>query len=112
MLAILSAGMGIKRYLLSSHFIDDGVTGISMLLDYIFHWPVAILIPVSTFLLSFLDAFSRLKVCDMTALFGVVTRLEVETLKSLIRPVDANAFITQNNIDNIQGGMIKQRGLH
>lgn len=45
-LAILSAGMGIKGYLLSSHFIDGGVTGISMLLDYIFDWPIAILIPV------------------------------------------------------------------
>jgi len=44
-LGILSAGMGIKGYLLSSHFIDGGVTGISMLLDYIFDWPVAILIP-------------------------------------------------------------------
>jgi uncharacterized membrane-anchored protein YitT (DUF2179 family) len=29
---ILSAGMGIKGFLLSSHFIDGGVTGISMLL--------------------------------------------------------------------------------
>ena len=45
-LAILSAGMGIKGYLLSSHFIDGGVTGISMLLDYIFDWPIALLIPV------------------------------------------------------------------
>ncbi|HWI89632.1 MAG TPA: YitT family protein [Flavisolibacter sp.] len=45
-LAILSAGMGIKGYLLSSHFIDGGVTGISMLLDYIFGWPVAVLIPL------------------------------------------------------------------
>jgi uncharacterized membrane-anchored protein YitT (DUF2179 family) len=44
-LGILSAGMGIKGYLLSSHFIDGGVTGISMLLDYIFDWPIAILIP-------------------------------------------------------------------
>ena len=31
-LAIFSAGMGINGYLLSSHFIDGGVTGISMLL--------------------------------------------------------------------------------
>jgi uncharacterized membrane-anchored protein YitT (DUF2179 family) len=44
-LGILSAGMGIKGYLLSSHFIDGGVTGISMLLDYIFDWPLALLIP-------------------------------------------------------------------
>ena len=31
-LGILSAGMGIKGFLLSSHFIDGGVTGISMVL--------------------------------------------------------------------------------
>ena len=29
---VLSAGMGIKGFLMSSHFIDGGVTGISMLL--------------------------------------------------------------------------------
>lgn len=45
-LAIFSAGMGIKGYLKSSHFIDGGVTGISMLLNYILEVPLAILIPV------------------------------------------------------------------
>jgi uncharacterized membrane-anchored protein YitT (DUF2179 family) len=32
--------------LLSSHFIDGGVTGISMLLNNIFEWPLYILIPL------------------------------------------------------------------
>jgi len=45
-LAILSAGLGIKGYLLSSHFIDGGVTGISMLLNNIFDWPLSVLIPI------------------------------------------------------------------
>lgn len=45
-LGILSAGMGLKGYLLSSHFIDGGVTGISMLLNNIFEWPLYILIPL------------------------------------------------------------------
>jgi uncharacterized membrane-anchored protein YitT (DUF2179 family) len=45
-LAILSAGMGIKGYLLSSHFIDGGVTGISMLLNNISGLPLALLIPL------------------------------------------------------------------
>ncbi len=45
-LAILSAGLGIKGYLLSSHFIDGGVTGISMLLNNIFGWPLSVLIPL------------------------------------------------------------------
>ncbi|MGZ8538219.1 MAG: YitT family protein [Flavisolibacter sp.] len=44
LLAILSAAMGIKGYLLSSKFIDGGVTGISMLLNNIFGWPLPILI--------------------------------------------------------------------
>jgi uncharacterized membrane-anchored protein YitT (DUF2179 family) len=43
-LGILSAGMGIKGFLMSSHFIDGGVTGVSMLLSDIFRFPLSILI--------------------------------------------------------------------
>lgn len=43
-LGILSAGMGVKGFLLSSHFIDGGVTGISMLLADITGLPISILI--------------------------------------------------------------------
>jgi len=43
---ILSAGLGLKGFLLSSHFIDGGVTGISMLLANVFGWPLSILILV------------------------------------------------------------------
>ena len=43
-LGALSAGFGLKGFLLSSQFIDGGVTGISMLLADVLHWPLAILI--------------------------------------------------------------------
>jgi len=43
-LGILSAGLGLKGFLLSSHFIDGGVTGVSMLLANVLGWPLAILI--------------------------------------------------------------------
>jgi len=43
-LGILSAGMGLKGFLLSSRFIDGGVTGISMLIAEITGVPLAILI--------------------------------------------------------------------
>lgn len=43
---VLSAGFGLKGFLLSSRFIDGGVTGISMLLSDIFGWPLSILILV------------------------------------------------------------------
>jgi uncharacterized membrane-anchored protein YitT (DUF2179 family) len=45
-LGILSAGFGLKGFLLSSHFIDGGVTGVSMLLSNVLGWQLAILIPV------------------------------------------------------------------
>jgi uncharacterized membrane-anchored protein YitT (DUF2179 family) len=41
-LGILSAGMGLKGFLLSSHFIDGGVTGISMLLADVVGLPLSV----------------------------------------------------------------------
>ncbi|KAA6438324.1 YitT family protein [Dyadobacter flavalbus] len=46
LLGILSASMGLKGFLLSSHFIDGGVTGISMLLTHIFGIPLPYLLIV------------------------------------------------------------------
>jgi uncharacterized membrane-anchored protein YitT (DUF2179 family) len=45
-LGILSAGLGLKGFLLSSRFIDGGVTGISMLLADVTGWPLSLLILV------------------------------------------------------------------
>jgi uncharacterized membrane-anchored protein YitT (DUF2179 family) len=45
-LGIFSAGLGLKGFLLSSHFIDGGVTGVSMLLANVFGWPLSVLILV------------------------------------------------------------------
>ncbi|RNI32853.1 YitT family protein [Rufibacter immobilis] len=44
LLGILSAGFGLKGFLLTNHFIDGGVTGISMLLTHIFGIPLSLLI--------------------------------------------------------------------
>ncbi|MGH9940864.1 MAG: YitT family protein [Pyrinomonadaceae bacterium] len=41
---ILSAGFGLKGFLLSSRFIDGGVTGISMLLSDALGWPLSLLL--------------------------------------------------------------------
>ena len=45
-LAIFSAGMGIHGFLLSSRFIDGGVTGVSMLVSNVLGWPLPVLIAV------------------------------------------------------------------
>jgi uncharacterized membrane-anchored protein YitT (DUF2179 family) len=44
LLGVLSAGMGIHGFLLSSRFIDGGVTGISMLLSKVFGLPISALL--------------------------------------------------------------------
>jgi uncharacterized membrane-anchored protein YitT (DUF2179 family) len=43
---ILSAGMGLKGFLLSSNFIDGGVTGVSMLLSKVTDAPLAVWLPI------------------------------------------------------------------
>ncbi len=45
-LGILSAAFGLKGFLLSSRFIDGGVTGVSMLLSDVLGAPLALLIPL------------------------------------------------------------------
>lgn len=45
-LGIASAGFGLKGFLLSSHFIDGGATGISMLLNQLTGLSLAILLPL------------------------------------------------------------------
>jgi uncharacterized membrane-anchored protein YitT (DUF2179 family) len=43
---IFSAGMGLKGFLLSSNFIDGGVTGVSMLASRVTGFPLALWIPL------------------------------------------------------------------
>lgn len=45
-LGILAAGFGLKGFLLSSNFIDGGVTGVSMLLDKVSPIPLSIWLPL------------------------------------------------------------------
>ncbi|MEO8523040.1 MAG: YitT family protein, partial [Acidobacteriota bacterium] len=46
LLGILSAAVGIKGFLLPNHFIDGGVTGLSMLLAKVFGMPLALWLPL------------------------------------------------------------------
>jgi len=46
-LGVFSAAMGLHGFLLSSNFIDGGVTGVSMLLSKATGWPLHVLIPVA-----------------------------------------------------------------
>lgn len=43
---ILSAGLGLKGFLLAGNLIDGGVTGVSMLLDKVTPYPLAVWLPI------------------------------------------------------------------
>ena len=46
LVGILSAGMGLKGFLLAGNLIDGGVTGVSMLLDKVTAFPLALWLPI------------------------------------------------------------------
>lgn len=49
---------------------------------------------------------------DINILYTVVTKLEISTLLTEIRNIDPNAFIVQQQIADIKGGVVKRHALH
>lgn len=49
---------------------------------------------------------------DQEILYCVVTRLEVGRVASIVRAFDESAFVTSHALADVQGGMVKHRGLH
>jgi uncharacterized membrane-anchored protein YitT (DUF2179 family) len=49
---------------------------------------------------------------DNEILFIVVTRLEVGKLRSVIHSIDEEAFIIENSINDVHGGMMSRRRMH
>jgi uncharacterized membrane-anchored protein YitT (DUF2179 family) len=46
---------------------------------------------------------------DVDIIFSVVTRLELQRLKTEITKIDQDAFVVENSVSDIKGGMIKKR---
>lgn len=77
-LGIFSAGLGLKGFLLSSHFIDGGVTGVSMLLASVIGRPLWILILVINLpfiILGYRQIGSRFAIKSTLAIAGLAACL-------------------------------------
>lgn len=48
---------------------------------------------------------------DIDVLYTVITRLELQRLKTEIAKLDPDAFMVENSVNDIKGGMIKKRPL-
>lgn len=49
---------------------------------------------------------------DIDILFTVVTKLEMSKLQSMIRQIDPDAFVIQQQIADLKGGVVKRHALH
>jgi uncharacterized membrane-anchored protein YitT (DUF2179 family) len=49
---------------------------------------------------------------DLDVIFSVITRLELQKMKTEIAKIDQDAFVVENSVNDIKGGMIKKRPLH
>lgn len=48
---------------------------------------------------------------DLDVIYSVITRLELQKLKMEIAKIDEHAFVVENSVNDIKGGMIKKRPL-
>jgi len=46
---------------------------------------------------------------DVDVIYSVITRLELQRLKTEITKIDPEAFVVENSVNDIKGGMIKKR---
>lgn len=49
---------------------------------------------------------------DLDIIFTVVTKLEMSKLQTAIRQIDADAFVIQQQIADLKGGVVKRQTLH
>jgi uncharacterized membrane-anchored protein YitT (DUF2179 family) len=56
--------------------------------------------------------YGGLKGAEQNILYCVVTRLEIGTVKSIVREHDPHAFVVFHPLAGVEGGLVKTRGFH
>lgn len=80
LMGILCAGLGLKGFLLPNHFLDGGVTGISLLLNRIFQFNLGLLILVVNLpfiLLGYFAISKKFAVKTLLSIIGLVLVLQI-----------------------------------
>jgi uncharacterized membrane-anchored protein YitT (DUF2179 family) len=49
---------------------------------------------------------------EQDILYCVVTRLEIGTVKAIVKELDEGAFVVFHPLSGAEGGMVKTRGFH
>jgi len=104
-LGILSAAFGLKGFLLSSHFIDGGVTGVSMLLSSVTGRPLALFIPLINL------PFIALGYKQVGARFAVKSALAIAGLSLCLALVDFPDVTPDKLLTAVFGGFFIGAGI-
>ncbi len=104
-LGILSAGFGLKGFLLPSGFIDGGVTGISLLLNLLFDIPVPILI----FIINI--PFIIMGYNQVTKVFALKTFVAISGLAICLTFVDYPVVTNDKLLISVFGGFFLGAGI-
>src|SRR4029079_19295820 len=102
---IFSAAFGLKGFLLSSHFIDGGVTGISMLLAQVTGYPIGWLI--SIIMIPFVIIGDR-QICQS---FAVKTTLAIFGFALVLFFVDFPDVTSDKRLTAVFGGLFIGAGI-
>jgi uncharacterized membrane-anchored protein YitT (DUF2179 family) len=102
---VLAAGMGLKGFLLSSHFIDGGVTGVSMLLDKVTPVPLAVWLPIVNL------PFIVLGLHQLGAAFAVRSALAISALAMVLAWVPYPDVTHDSLLTAVFGGVFLGGGI-
>ena len=103
-LGVFSQAMGLKGFLESSHFIDGGVVGVSMLLANKYHWPLSVLIPIITL------PFIALGYKQLGRTFAIRSTLAIVGLSVVLATVSFPDFTRDSLLSAVFGGFFLGAG--
>ncbi len=105
LLGILLAAFGLKGFLVPNHFIDGGITGISLLTNQLTG------VPVSIWLIVFNIPFIFLGVKQIGKNFAISTSLAIVALAAIIYFVDFPVITNDKLLISIFGGFFLGAGI-
>jgi uncharacterized membrane-anchored protein YitT (DUF2179 family) len=78
-LGVLAASFGLKSFLVPNHFLDGGITGISLLLHEVFHWHlglVIVLINIPLIIMGYFQVGRNFAIRTILAVLGIALCLQ------------------------------------
>jgi len=105
LLGISSACIGLKGFLIPNHFLDGGVTGISLLINRLVGWDISLLIVV------FNIPFIYLAVKQLSTKFAIISFITIVILAIVVHLVDIPVVTNDKLLISIFGGLFLGAGI-